>query len=45
LESSSVVLWPSSFFKDFYHDDLFEGRTDVVEDFKRIRALIEGEFE
>jgi hypothetical protein len=42
-EDGTVTLWPPSFYREYYHDDLSEGLPDVVEDFRRIRALIEAE--
>jgi len=38
-----VTLWPPSFYRQYYHDDLSENVTEVVEDFKRIRRSIEIE--
>ncbi len=42
-QAGIITLWPSSFYKEYYHDDLSEGVPEVVEDFKRVRALIEAE--
>jgi len=38
-----LVLQPRSFYRDYYHDDLSEGVPEVVEDFARMRALMEAE--
>jgi len=42
-EDGDLTLWPPSFYKEYYHDDLSEGVSEVVEDFKRVRAFIEAE--
>ena len=38
-----VRFWPSSFHREFYHDDLSEREPGLVEDFWRVYALIEAE--
>jgi len=43
-DSNIVVLWPPAFFTDYFHDDLGEGVDAAVEEFKRVRSLLEGEF-
>lgn len=40
---AGLVLEPRSFYRDYYHDDLSEGVPEVVEDFARMRALMEAE--
>jgi len=42
-EDGSLTLWPTSFYREYYHDDLSEDVPEVVEDFKRVRALLESE--
>ena len=42
-ENGSFEFQPSSFYKKYYHDDLSEGVDEVVEDFNRVRALLEAE--
>jgi hypothetical protein len=42
-EDGDLTLWPPSFYKEYYHDDLIEGVYEVVEDFDRVRTLIEAE--
>jgi len=37
------TLWPESFYRQFYHDDLLEGVPEVVNDFQRVRSLLEAE--
>lgn len=37
------TLWPESFYREFYHDDLAEGVAEVVMDFNRVRSLLESE--
>jgi hypothetical protein len=44
LAERIVVLWPDAFFTEYFHDDLGEGVDAAVEEFKRVRSLIEGEF-
>ncbi len=44
-EDGSLTFWPPSFYREYYHDDLSEGVPEVVEDFKRVRALLESEIE
>lgn len=41
----NVFLWPESFFKEFYHDDLSEDIDFVVNDFNRVKEKIVNEFE
>lgn len=38
-----VTLRPPSFYRDYYKEDLFEGVPEIVEDFRRVRALLEYE--
>lgn len=38
-----IFFWPISFYQEYYHDDLFEGVPVAVEDFRRVRKLIEEE--
>lgn len=40
-----VAIWPPSFFQKYYHDDLSEGETHIVEDFKKVQHFIDSEFE
>jgi len=39
-QDGDVFLWPASFYKPYYHDDLTEGVLEIVEDFQRVRQLI-----
>jgi hypothetical protein len=39
-----LTLWPSSFYRDYYHDDLFEGVPDIVADFYNVKLKILNEF-
>jgi len=43
-EDGHLTLQPPSFYRDYYHDDLSEDVPEVVEDFKRVRAMLESEF-
>jgi hypothetical protein len=43
VDHYGVRLWPESFFQAFYHDDLSEDVPNVMEDFKKVRALLESE--
>jgi hypothetical protein len=38
-----LMLQPRSFYRDYYHEDLADGVPEVVEDFARMRALLEDE--
>ncbi len=38
-----VTLWPSSLYQDFYIEDLVEGKEAVVQDFQRLRRVMEAE--
>jgi hypothetical protein len=40
---AGLVLEPRSFYRDYYHEDLADGVPEVVEDFARMRALMEAE--
>jgi hypothetical protein len=44
FQDKGIALWPPSFYKEFYHDDLFEGVDEIVKDFKVVKANIEAEF-
>ncbi len=44
-EDGRFKIQPLSFYKEYYHDDLSEGREEVVEDFNRVRKLLEAESE
>ena len=39
----NLLMWPPSFYKEFYHDDLLEGRIDAVHDFQKVLKRIESE--
>ena len=39
-----ITLWPPSFYRRYYHDDLSENVPEVMQDFRRVRAEIESEF-
>lgn len=43
-DDGDIVIQPSSFFQEYYHDDLLEGVTAIVKDFLQIKALMEEEF-
>ena len=43
-EGGAVTLWPPSFYRDYYHDDLSEEVLSVVTDFNLVRARMESEF-
>lgn len=38
-----LKMWPSSFYEDFYHDDLLEGIEDVRRDFETVVEKLEKE--
>jgi hypothetical protein len=40
----AVRLWPPSFYRAFYHEDLAEGSREVREDYKRVLSLMLSEF-
>lgn len=39
-----IALWPEPFYKEYFHDDLSENIEEVVNDFNRIKLLLEDEF-
>jgi len=39
-----ITLWPSSFYREYYHDDLTEDVKDVIEDFNIVKQKILNEF-
>jgi hypothetical protein len=41
--TGELRIAPSSFFRDYYYDDLFEGIADVVADFRAVRRQLEDE--
>ena len=42
--SGNIAIWPPTLYREFYHDDLSEDIIEVVEDFKRVKEQILGEF-
>jgi len=42
-KAGQITMWPQSFYREYYHDDLSEGVPEIVQDFNRVRALIEAE--
>lgn len=42
-EDGDIILQPPSFFRDYYHDDLIESNKEVLQDFARVRDLLEQE--
>lgn len=42
-KNGDMIMRPPSFYKEYYHDDLFEEIPEVVEDFMRIKSLLENE--
>jgi hypothetical protein len=43
LSGGKIVLWPSSWFVECYHDRLSEGDPTVVADFARVKCLLDEE--
>ncbi|MBN8666409.1 MAG: hypothetical protein J0M30_02830 [Chitinophagales bacterium] len=43
-EDGSITFWVPSFYKQYYHDDLFEGVSETVDDFEIVKKKIEEEF-
>lgn len=43
-EDGVFQLQPSSFYRAYYHDDLSEGGSEIVEDFRHVRSLMETEY-
>lgn len=42
-DATLATLWPPSFYRPYYHDDLSEEVPGVVADFERVLALLEAE--
>jgi hypothetical protein len=42
-ENGDLFFWPSSFYREYYMDDLTNRVPEIVEDFSRVRGLIEAE--
>jgi hypothetical protein len=42
-DEGMVRLWPPSFYREYYHDDLSDRAPEIVKDFWRVHALIEAE--
>lgn len=38
-----VTLWPTSLYQDYYIEDLFDGKEVIVQDFQRLRRVLEAE--
>src|SRR4029077_7096980 len=41
-KDGAVTRWPPSFYREYYHDDLSSLVPEVVQDFQRVRQLIEA---
>jgi len=41
---STTRFWPNEFYQEFFHDDLFEGVTEIVTQFNDVKNKIEREF-
>jgi hypothetical protein len=44
-KNGTLKIWPKSFFKQYYHDDLSEGVPEIVEDFRKVADMIKSEAE
>jgi hypothetical protein len=42
-DEGRVRLWPPSFYREYYHDDLSDRDPETVKDFWRVHALLEAE--
>jgi hypothetical protein len=42
-DDGTVTLWPASFYREYFHDDLSEGVLEVSQEFAQARKLIESE--
>lgn len=42
-DEGMVRLWPSSFYREYYHSDLSDREPEIVKDFWRVHALLESE--
>jgi hypothetical protein len=42
-EKGDLLFWPSSLYREYYMDDLTNFVPEIVEDFRRVRGLIEAE--
>jgi len=41
----TIAFWPEPFYREYFHDDLSENIEEVVNDFKKVKHLLEKEFE
>jgi len=41
----TITLWPEAFYREYFHDDLSENIEEVVNDFKKVKRLLEEEFD
>ncbi|HET9492893.1 MAG TPA: hypothetical protein VFR15_01545 [Chloroflexia bacterium] len=39
----SITLWPESFYQDFYFEDFSEGASAIMDDYRRVRSLLDQE--
>ena len=39
-----LTLWPSVFYRDYFHDELSEGNHEMVEEFHKLHRLLKEEF-
>lgn len=42
-KNGSVALWPSSFYREYFFEDVSEGVPEVLADFRAVRKIIEAE--
>jgi hypothetical protein len=42
--NQDLCFWPTSFYGEYYFDDLIEGSPDVLEDFRQVTLSMESEF-
>lgn len=40
IEIGFYAVWPNEFFREYFHDDLFERRGEVLSEYKRVLELI-----
>ncbi|MFC4815679.1 hypothetical protein [Flavobacterium sp. GCM10023249] len=42
--NSTTRLWPNEFYKEYFHDDLFEEVPEVLSQFSEVKNKLESEF-
>lgn len=45
FDEFTIALWPELFYTEYFHDDLSENIKERVDEFKKVKLLLENEFQ